>query len=346
MSNQNIMAKTKILLTGASGTVGREVLRQLHESRQFDITVFDIKTKKSIKTLSSFSKNIKIIYGNIAEKNDIKKACSKKDFVIHLAALIPPLADKKPVLAHNINVKGTKNLIQCLEEDSKGTFLLYASSISVYGDRILSPWIKTEDPLIPSEGDEYAVTKIMAEKAVRASKLNWSIFRLTAIMGIGNHKTSGLMFHMPLSTAMEICSPEDAARAFVKAVEQKTLLNKKTYNLGGGEKCRINYDEFLSQSFDITGLGKLNFPKKTFAEKNFHCGYYADGDELENILHFRNDTLETYFHKLKQSATPLRKIITSILKKSIKRHLLKLSEPYHAFLAQDEKLTQRFFNTI
>ncbi|VAX16423.1 hypothetical protein MNBD_IGNAVI01-1712 [hydrothermal vent metagenome] len=41
--------EVKVLLTGASGTVGKEVLNQLCESDQFDITVFDVKTNHAKK---------------------------------------------------------------------------------------------------------------------------------------------------------------------------------------------------------------------------------------------------------------------------------------------------------
>ena len=32
------------------------------------------------------------------------------------------------------------------------------------------------------------------------------------------------------------------------------------------------------------------------AEKNYCGGYYSDGDELENILHFRSKNLSVYYN--------------------------------------------------
>lgn len=331
-----------ILLTGASGTVGLEVLKQLYQkSHKFDITVFDIKSKISLKKLSPYKGKVKIVYGNISNDNDIKKACFKKDFVIHLAAIIPPVADEKPELTYSVNTIGTENLIRNLEQFSTETFLLYSSSISVYGDRLENPLINVGDPLNPSEGDEYAKTKIKAEQIIYRSKLDWSIFRLAAIMG--SHKASKLMFHMPLKTSLEIATPEDTARAFVNAIDNKLHISKKIFNLGGGKHCRTTYKDFLTRSFDLFGLGKLDFPQKAFAEKNFHCGFYDDGDALENILHFRNDTLDSYFRKVKLTILLWRKFLTSIFKKQIKNNLLKQSEPYNAFIANDKKIIHHFF---
>lgn len=334
--------KLSVLLTGASGAVGLEVLRQLCLAKKFDTTVFDIKTPQSVKTLSRYKKEVEIIFGDISIAEDINKVCVGKDVVIHLAALIPPVADEKPELAHKVNVVGTENLIRALEQFSPNTFLLYSSSISVYGDRIKNPLIKVTDILNPSERDEYALTKIAAEKLIQESQLNWSIFRLCAIMG--NHKVSKLMFHQPLNTSLEIATLEDTGRAFVNAIEKRNELSKKIFNLGGGAKCRSTYKEFLERSFDIAGLGKLDFPPKSFADKNFHCGFYHDGDDLEQIIHFQKDTLESYFEKEKKKVPPIKRFFTFIYRHSIKYFLKIKSEPLQAFKRKIKKAVQFFFN--
>ncbi len=334
--------KPGILLTGASGTVGYAVLKQLFQLRhKYNITVFDLETRKSRAIFSRYKNEIEIVYGDIYDNDDIIKVCRQKDVVIHLAAIIPPLADAKPELARKVNIIGTENLIRNLENLSPCAFFLYSSSISVYGNRVENPMIKVSDPLSPSEGDEYAKTKIAAEQIIRNSKLDWSIFRLTAIME--SHKVTKLMFHMPLATCLEIATSEDTARAFILAIENRPRLSKKIFNLGGGEKCRTTYKEFLTRSFEISGLGKLDFPPKAFAEKNFHCGFYADGDDLENILHFRQDSLDRYFEKTEKSISFCEKQLTKIFQKQIKKNLLKESEPYKAFISKDKQGIKHYF---
>lgn len=334
--------KKNILLTGASGTVGYEALKQLVENPDYKVTVFDVENKNSKKKFSALPHNFELVFGDITNEKQVEEVCKNKDVVIHLAAIIPPLADERPELAEKVNVGGTGNLIKSLEKHSPDAFFLYSSSISVYGDRLNTPDIKIDDELQPSEGDEYAKTKIKCEELIQNSKLNWTIFRLAAIMG--NHKISKLMFHMPLDTSMEICTPADTARAFVNGIEKKDELNHRIFNLGGGESCRISYKDFLSQSFDIFGLGKLNFPDKAFAEKNFHCGNYIDGDELNKIVNFRKDNLESYFQGVKKGVHPAVKTLTKMVNPIVKRRLLKQSEPFEAFHGKDEKLIGRFFN--
>ena len=334
----------RILLTGASGAVGKEVLRQLFElTGKVEVTVFDKKSAGSNSFYRKFRKNIRIIYGDISDKEDVREACKNIDVVIHLAALIPPFADQYPDLANAVNVVGTKNLIECIESLSPEAFLLYSSSISVYGDRNANPLIRTTDLLKPSDRDEYARTKIEAEKLIINSRLKWSIFRLTAIMGINNHKPSAIMFHMPLDTRLEIATPGDTGRAFVNALDHPDELNMKIYNLSGGEKCRINYRDFLSRSFEIFGLGKLDFKENSFAQKNFHCGYYEDGDLLNKILDFRRETIEHYFLNLKKGISPIRKISAIVFRKIIKRNLQKQSEPLAAMNTNNNIDIQHYF---
>ena len=335
----------RILLTGASGTVGKEVLRQLIDMPDKpDITVFDRRTRFSQSILERYRNKAEIVYGDISVKSDISVVCSNKDIVIHLAAIIPPLADKDPALAEAVNVTGTANLIDSLKERSPGAFILYSSSISVYGDRNRNPLIKTSDPLLPSDRDEYARTKIKAESLVMNSGLRWSNLRLTAIMGINNHKPSELMFHMPLDSCLEIATPGDTGRAFVNATGHLDKLEKKIFNLSGGEKCRISYRDFLARSFEVTGLGKPDFLEGSFADKNFHCGYYVDGDALNDILDFRSETIDDYFEILRKNTPLYRKIPAILFRKTIKRNLQKRSEPLTALRNMDKSEISHYFN--
>nr|WP_314498521.1 NAD(P)-dependent oxidoreductase [uncultured Chryseobacterium sp.] len=343
MKKNIVTAKKRILLTGASGTVGFETLKHLVENPTYNITVFDMKTAKSVKKLAPFSKRVEIVYGDIANVSDVEKISYDKEIVIHLAAIIPPLADINPGLAYRVNVKGTENLVNSLEKNSPHCHLLFSSSISVYGDRIDTPEISVNDLLKPSPGDQYGETKVLCEKLISESSLSWSIFRLAAIMG--SHKISRLMFHMPLCTPIEICTPQDTGRAFANAAAFQDQLKNQIFNLGGGKDCVITYGSFLEKMFDEFGLGEADFPEKAFAEKNFHCGILSDGNRLEEIIHFRRQNLNDYFGMVHQQVHPFQKKITFLFRKLIKRYLLLQSEPYRAYRNGDEEEIKHFFKT-
>ena len=126
---------------------------------------------------------------------------------------------------------------------------MYSSSISVYGDRITNPHITTSDPINISFGDHYAKTKSKAESAIQNSALDWTIFRLTAIMGLNNHKISPLMFHMPLNTSIEICTPMDTARAYENGIEKRNEKKRKQIVITVVPKKKYDRPSFPSLTF-------------------------------------------------------------------------------------------------
>lgn len=337
------MTKKTVLLTGAAGAVGVETLRELVRRKdQYTVRALEVRNKRTEKSLRSFRDDVEIIWGDLTDRASFEAQVIGVDAVIHLAAIIPPLADQQPALAERVNVQGTRNLIKALQQFSPQAFLLYSSSVSVYGDRVANPWIRVTDPLCPSEGDYYAVTKIRAEQLVKDSGLAWSIFRLTGIFN-PHQKIDPLFFHMPLNTCIEMATTRDTGYALAQALEHQVELQGRTFNLGGGEACRVVYRDLLNGCFARTGLGEVDFPAEAFAEQNFHCGYFADSDDLERILHFQRDSFKDYLDWYEQYVPPARKRLARWLRHAIKQQLLRRSEPYAALRRHDEKLIRRFF---
>lgn len=333
-----------ILLTGSTGAIGNEILHQLKtQNRLSGVSVLVRDSKNTRKKLRPFQDEITIHYGDITRPESLVEACKNIDVVIHLAALIPPLSEDNPELGRKVNVEGTRNLVQAIEKYSPDAFFMFSSSVVVYGDRIKTPEITVNDPLEKVHNDHYGLAKIEAESILQNSSLRWSIFRLTAIMGIGNHKISGIMFIVPLDTPMEICTIRDTARAYVKSLDQQEKLERKIFNLGGGEKCRITYEGFMTHAFKAYGMGRVNFPEYAFARQNFHCGYYMDGDDLEEILHFRTDDLDSYFDRFRASVPAIQRIVTRPFAGIIKWFLSRLSAPLKAYKNGDQERIDFYF---
>lgn len=329
-----MMTRTKdkiiFLVTGGAGSVGLEVLHELYLRRETcEVRVIERNRPEVLRKLAPFRKAFRIYPGDIGDKKLLDACTPEVDVVIHLAAVIPPLADQQPELARKVNVEGTRQLLRAVERNAPCAIFLQASSISIYGDRVRDPWIRVDDPLLPSRGDEYAITKIAAEKLVRESALTWSIFRLTAIMG-PQTRMDPLFFHMPLDTSLEIATARDTAFAFVEAGRFGEQIAGRTFNLSGGAGCRTTYREFLDRVFAIMGLRRFDLPAKAFAERNFHCGFYADADQLNDIIHFQRDTLEDYYQVLADKQSGVIRYLSSLLHRMIKRNLIRHSDPWRA----------------
>lgn len=332
----------KVLVTGAAGMVGYHVLEYLLKESKYEITALDLNSPKAKKKLNKISKKINVIYGDINDEILISSLVKSHDYVIHLAAVLPPLADVKPELTNIVNYEGTKNIVDAIKKHNPNCFLLFSSSISVYGDRLKDYNIKVGDPVGANPYDYYANCKVKTEKYIQKQLENYTIFRLTAIMG--RPQTDPLMFHMPLDTKLEISSDLDTALAFVKALDHTKELKGKIFNLGGGARCRTTYREFLAKMFKIYGLNFNFLESLAFAEKNFHCGYYTDSDDLERILRYRRDTLKTYFARVEKQTSKAKRFFAKLLSKPIVYALNRKSEPLQARKKKDKNLIQRFFN--
>ena len=124
--------KQTVLVTGAAGAVGSAVLAELMAHQvQFNIRALDVKTKHAQQILKPYANAVEVNWGDLCVPGSFDAAVRDVDAVIHLAAIIPPLADQQPALAEAVNVQGTANLIDALQRCAPGAFLLFSSSVSV-----------------------------------------------------------------------------------------------------------------------------------------------------------------------------------------------------------------------
>lgn len=337
----------KILLTGPAGSIGiQTVLSLLELYKEHEIVLFERESEITKETLEPFKNRVSIIYGDLRDISSLEEATQDIDYAIHLAAIIPPLADHNAQLAHEVNVHGSKNLLDQLKINSPNVFFIYASSVSVYGDRLLNDGIKIGDELKPSVGDYYAVTKIAAEELVKNSGLDHTIFRLSGVMGPrpgeDPDRIEPLMFHMPLDTKYEFVTTRDCGFALAKAVRYQNTLSKNIYNLSGGNACRVIYRDFLKHNFDISGIDINKFPKYSFAENNFHCAYYEDAHVLNDILDFQRDTLESYYAWVDPKPKPLQRFFIKLFQKQVIKRIVAQSDVLRAVKDNDEVLIDRF----
>lgn len=287
----------KILVTGAGGTVGLQVIRFLLSEGKYEITALELKNRQVYKRLKPFRKRINIVYGDVNDESVVDALVKDHDVVIHLAGVLPPLANIREELCDEIDFNGTKTIVNSIKCYNPECFLLYASSTSVYGRQVnyKNISIKTSND-IDEEFDFYSKYKLKCEKYIRSNIKNFSIFRLAYILG--DPGPEGLIYNVPLDCDMEVLSAEDAGYAFVCAIDFKKKLNKKTFNVSGGEKFRTYYKDYLIQIFSMYGLSLKFIASWMMAEKNYCGGYYVDGDDLDDILHFRSKNLDVYYNTL------------------------------------------------
>ena len=288
----------KILLTGAFGNVGLSTIEELLKKGNL-IRIFEVSNKKNTRLAKNFiNPNIEIVWGDIRDNKAVEEAVKDIDVVLHVAGIIPPLADERPEFAESVNVGGTINIIKAIEKQQKKPKLVFTSSISVYGDRLQNPFIKLSDPLTPSQGDHYAEQKIKCESLIRESSLEFAIFRLSYITSMDKLQLDPIMYDVPLDTCLEICDTKDVGLALANAVENNDIWGE-TLHIAGGKQCRTTYREYLTKMLVLFGVGAMKLPNEAFATENFHCGYLTT-KKSQNFLHFQRTTLKDYYNQVKE----------------------------------------------
>ncbi|GAA4802489.1 NAD-dependent epimerase/dehydratase family protein [Litoribaculum gwangyangense] len=179
----------KVLVTGASGFLGKYIISEL-EFLQFDIsTVGRNESSTYVADLSS----------------EIISLNEKYHLVIHCAgkAHMVPKTEAEKKAFFDINLTGTKNLIKSLKH--KPDYFVYISSVAVYG---LDYGININEEAALNATDPYGKSKIMAEKEILvwASKHNiiLTILRLPLLLGF---------------------NPPGNLKAMIKAIRKKYYFN-------------------------------------------------------------------------------------------------------------------------
>ncbi len=313
-SISGVSKKMRVFVTGGFGNVGMSAVRALL-SYGHDVCIFEhpsarTRRQKRLRELLRDARGrLNVFYGDIADKGAVSEAiaCAGNggpDAVIHLAGIIPPLADREPKLADHINVGGTKALLDVCRALPHSPRFIFASSVALYGDRLANPWISIQDAIAPN--DTYSVTKNECEMLLRASGLEWVILRLSYVVSSDWLPFSPQLYDVPPSTRLEVVHTEDAGRAFAKACDSPQAAGR-VFNVGGGPSCRTTYRAYLDRLMRYFGLGSSSFlPDELFAKGNFHCGWFTDSNETESILLFRSKTLEDYYSEVSWRTRALR----------------------------------------
>ncbi len=148
------------LVTGGAGFIGSHIVEELVR-RGEKVRVLDNFITGKRANVAPFRDLIELIEGDIRDLKTCRQALEGIDYVLHQAALPSvPRSIEDPLLAHEINVRGTLNLLVASCEAKVRKFV-FASSSSVYGDNSHLPQKEGNEgmPLSP-----YAASKSAGEK--------------------------------------------------------------------------------------------------------------------------------------------------------------------------------------
>ncbi len=221
----------KILLTGASGFIGRHLLPLLTEKAPRLLLLPHDPARATLEN------QYEVVTGDITRMETLPRALEGITHVIHLAGKVEGGRGEPADFMHT-NADGIAALATVAREANVKQFI-YTSSITVYG-----PVLNATEKYPVRPNTNYSNSKVAAENALRhLLPFHYTILRLPLVLGAGD---TGFMIPALQSmresgkttiigsgkASWSVVSAQDAARACLLALDHPEAL-EKIYNVVG-----------------------------------------------------------------------------------------------------------------
>lgn len=307
--------KKTILLTGATGVMGYEGLKQLLPLLyKLNVTLLVRPSRVNKKKMRPYEAmpGIRIVWGDLTSYADVLTAVTGADMVLHVGGMVSPRADHYPAQTLRVNVEAAQNLVRAIKEQPNADEirLVYIGSVAQTGHRCPPiHWGRTGDPVCASVYDVYAVSKCIAERVIAESGLRyWVSLRQTGILypRLIMNGADPITFHVPVNGVLEWATVEDSGRLLARLCDTDLpdTFWRRFYNISSGAQYRLTMYEFESLLLQALSCPppEAVFDARWFATRNFHGYWFSDSDVLDAYLHFRaNIPVKEYFASLRRT---------------------------------------------
>jgi uncharacterized protein YbjT (DUF2867 family) len=222
----------KVLVTGGTGFVGREIMRQLHDAG-CEVHIL----ARGSRAGGMEATRIAVMHvGEVLDAKSLGDVCRGMDAVIHLVGIIGEVGTNTFEAVH---VQGTRNMLTASREAGVKRFV-HMSALGTRANAV----------------SRYHHSKWKAEEFVRASGLDWTIFRPSIIYGPGDGFVNLFAKIIRRSPVVPIIGDgkskfqpvpvASVAKAFVQALAEPRAIGR-AFDLCGPETLSLNQiiDEIL-----------------------------------------------------------------------------------------------------
>ena len=129
------MRKPVVLITGAGGEIGHELIARLTEHGDQPLITLDVNRLDP----RLFRLVAREFTGSVLDTDVLERILAEFEIalIFHLAALLSTRAEFTPITAHHVNVEGTLNLLEFAkrqaESHGRPVVFVYPSSVAAYG---------------------------------------------------------------------------------------------------------------------------------------------------------------------------------------------------------------------
>ncbi len=275
---------TRVLVTGAAGSLGRRLcaslLRQGHHVRALDVPLADFGPLAA-------TAGVERALGDVRDPALAERAVAGIDWVLHLAAILPPASEGDRERAVSVNVGGTISLLDALAKAHSKAPLALVSSVAAYGDTSdEEPPLTTEHPQHPL--DVYGESKRLAEAVVRRSGRAYTILRVAGI-AVPSFLEPPEPWPFTAQQRLEFVNRDDVVTALVNCVGNRAALGRTLHVAGGGE-WRMHGHAYAGAFYEAYGLP---LESASFQERPGPYDWYETADS-QRILGYQQTTFARF----------------------------------------------------
>ncbi|GAB4309694.1 MAG: NAD(P)-dependent oxidoreductase [Promethearchaeota archaeon] len=286
------MAGKTALVTGGLGGLGRHLCKRIMENG-WKLRILAHESRRYAGWFPSDA----ITWGDVRDAGTYAHLLEEVDAVVHMAFVLPPTSEVQP-WAWDVNVGGTRALVEALEELNPTCRLVFPSTVLVYGvTRDEEPPVRVDHPLAPT--CNYADHKVQCEELIRRSKLrNWTILRVAAGIYLELQPSVGnlaRLYEIPLDTRVEFVHPKDVATAMFHALDADCT--RETFNVGGGPRCQTLFREQVEKLLKVFHLRVP--PERKFSTEPYPLDWY-DTSLAQEVLQFQERDFNDHVADVKQ----------------------------------------------
>ena len=177
------MSARRVLVTGASGYLGSQVVAAL--CARSDIAAIALDVREPAERLARVAYEAVDIRAPEVDAMILRHA---PEVVVHLASIVTPGKDSSREFEYSVDVGGTRNLLEaCVRHGVRR--VIVSSSGAAYGYHPDNPeWLTEDHPLRGNESFAYSwhkrlVEEMLAEYRARHPELEQIVFRIGTILG-------------------------------------------------------------------------------------------------------------------------------------------------------------------
>jgi UDP-glucose 4-epimerase len=273
-----------VTITGGAGNLGRAVALIL-AGRECRVRVFDLPGVDW--GFVDDQPHMEVVQGDLRDQAALAEACRGAKWVVHLAAIMPPLSESNQALAQAVNVEGTRALLGVMPPEAA---LVLASSVATYG-LAQSEIVGLDHPQQPI--DFYGKTKVQNERDVLASGRPSAILRISGISVPALLEIPRPWF-FTREQKVEFVHLQDAALAVTNCVGNPQALGH-IWQIAGGASWRTTgqgYAEAICRAFDVPPESAVYLDKPNWPA-------WFDTRDSQALLNYQQHTLDGFIGQLR-----------------------------------------------